>query len=135
MSISLEVRTYSGGGRHAHGFAQILFPLRGSMRVDIEGIAGVVSGNRIAIIPQQHVHDYLPSSGCSLLVMDIDRKGLPEWQVPAAIRHQLPSILTVEPWLWRLFQLLGTEIGDDPRLAREAAHVAMTGLQLVRPAR
>jgi len=131
MSLNLEVRSYRGGGRHRHGFAQILFPLRGSMQVDIEGTAGVVSSNRLAIIPQEHLHDFVPSRDCNLLVMEVD--GFGDGPPLPVLRAGASRFVAIEPWLWRLFTLLGAEIASDPRHAEKIGPVAMTGLRLLRP--
>jgi AraC-like DNA-binding protein len=135
MAVNLDVRSYRGGGSHAHPFAQVLFPLQGSMRIEVEGAASVLSSNRLAIIPRDHVHDFAPSPDCRVLVMDVDQSSLDRPQVPAAIQHGAALLLALEPWLCRLFRSLGEEIGGDPRVAREAGSVAMAGLRLVRPAR
>jgi AraC-like DNA-binding protein len=131
VSLHLEVRSYRGGGRHRHAFTQILFPLRGSMQVEIEGVAGVVSSNRLAVIPEEHVHDFDPSRDCNLLVMEGDSFGggppLP------VLRSDASRFVEVEPWLWRLFTMLAAEIASDPRHVERISAVAMTGLQLLRP--
>ncbi len=131
MSLHLEVRSYRGGGRHRHGFAQILFPLRGSMQVDIEGLTGVVSCNRLAIIPEEHVHDFMPSRDCNLLVMEVDSFGR-EQRLPV-LRSDASRFIAVEPWMWRLFTLLGNEVASDPRHSDSIGRLAMTGLQLLAP--
>ena len=131
MSLTLEIRSYGGGGRHRHGFTQILFPLRGSMQLDIEGNTGVVASNRLAVIPEEHVHDFVPSRDCNLLVMEIESSGDDQ---PLPVLHAEASrFIAVEPWLWRLFSMLGAEIARDPRHAEKIGPVAMTGLQLLRP--
>lgn len=133
MSLNLEIRSYRGGGRHRHAFTQILFPLRGSMQVDIEGTAGVVSSNRLAIIPEGHVHDFVPSRDCNLLVMEVEANEFDDDQALAVLRSDASQFIAVEPWLRRLFTMLGAEIASDPRHAEMIGPVAMTGLQLLRP--
>lgn len=126
MSAQLEIRHYTGRGRHAHDHVQILFPMRGAMRLDIEGRRDVVSSHRIAVIPERHEHDFEPSRDCRLLVLDVDR---------TEIAGDLPPglITPVDPFLWRLFSLIGDEIAADKRRAEDAVRLALTGLQLVRP--
>lgn len=126
MSAQLEIRHYNGGGRHAHDFVQILFPMRGAMRLDIEGRRDVVSSHTVAVIPERHEHDFQPSHDCRLLVLDMDR---------TEITGDLPLglITPVDPFLWRLFCLLGDEIAADRRRAGDAVRLALTGLQLLRP--
>ena len=132
MSLNLEVRSYRGGGRHRHGFTQVLFPLRGSMQVDIEGLTGVVSSNRLAVIPEQHVHDFVPSRDCNLLVIDVDAAALGSDQIPAILHAGGAPFITMEAWLWRLFTFLGSELASDARHARRIGPLALTGLQLMR---
>ena len=133
VSHNLEIRSYRGGGRHRHGFTQMLFPLRGSMQVDIEGFStGIVSSHRIAVIPEQHMHDFVPSRDCNLLVMDIDAAALANEQIPCVLRQGASAFVSMEPWLWRLFALLGAEVASDPRTAERIIPLAMTGLQLMR---
>lgn len=126
MSAQIEIRHYRGGGRHAHDFVQILFPMRGAMRIDIEGKRNVVSSHRLAVIPEGHEHDFVPSHDCRLMVLDVDR---------GEIAGDLPSsiVTPVDPFLWRLFSLIGEEIAADRRRAGDAARLALTGLQLVKP--
>lgn len=131
MSIHLAVRTYPGRDRHTHDFSQILFPLQGAMRLDIEGRADVVASGCIAIIPSDREHDFAPSADCSMLVMDVEPRALDGGEAPALLRAPLPSVVPIAPWLWRMFRLLGTEVEADARRARDAAHLAMAGLHLV----
>lgn len=133
MSIHLEVRTYPGRDRHIHDFSQILFPLQGAMRLDIEGRTGVVASGSIAVIPQHHVHDFAPSADCSMLVLDVETAALPRGGTPALLSGEMLSVTRVEPWLWRMFRLLGAEVEADARRAGDAARLAMTGLHLVDP--
>ena len=101
------------------------------MQVDIEGKAGVVSSNRLAVIPEEHVHDFVPSRDCNLLVMEVDASG--DDQPLPALRSDASRFLAVESWLWRLFTVLGAEIARDPRHAEKIGPVAMSGLQLLSP--
>ena len=133
MSLNLEIRSYRGGGRHRHGFAQILFPLRGSMQVDIEGTR--VSCRAIASpsSPRGMCKTSVPSRDCNLLVMEVEATDLDDDQALAVLRSDASRFIAVEPWLWRLFTMLGAEIASDPRHAEKIGPVAMTGLQLLRP--
>jgi AraC-like DNA-binding protein len=54
--------------------------------------------------------------------------------LPDILKGEGPVITSLEPWLWRLFSQLGAEVGADARRGGDAARVALTGLQLVRPA-
>lgn len=126
MSAQLEIRQYTGGGRHAHDFVQVLFPMQGAMRLDIEGECDVVSSHRIAVIPEGHEHDFVPSTDCRLMVLDVERGDI-AGELPSAI------VTSVDPFLWRLFSLLGEEVATDRRRARDAARLALTGLCLVKP--
>lgn len=126
MSAQLEIRQYKGGGRHAHDFVQVLFPMRGAMRLDIEGESDVVSSHRIAVIPEGHEHDFAPSPDCRLMVLDVERRDI-AGNLP-------PGIVTpVDPFLWRLFSLLGEEVSADRRRTEDAARLVLTGLCLVKP--
>lgn len=126
MSAQLEIRQYKGGGRHAHDFVQVLFPMRGAMRLDIEGKSDVVSSHRIAVIPEGHEHDFVPSADCRLMVLDVERGDI-AGDLPSAI------VTPVDPFLWRLFSLLSEEVATDGRRAQDAASLALTGLRLVKP--
>jgi AraC-like DNA-binding protein len=133
MSFALEVRSYGEGGRHVHPYSQILFPVRGAMQLDIEGVSTVLSGHRVAVVPPEHAHLFEPSRDCKLLVMDVVGRDLAKERVPPLLQDGKPHILSIEPWLWRLFQLLAREVSGDARRARDAAEIAMTGLQLIDP--
>ncbi|MCZ0734878.1 helix-turn-helix domain-containing protein [Phreatobacter sp. AB_2022a] len=133
MSIHLAVRTYPGRDRHVHDFSQILVPLQGAMRLDIEGRTDVVAGGSIAVIPQHHAHDFAPSADCSMLVLDVETAALPRGGTPALLCGEALSVTRVEPWLWRMFRLLGAEVEADASRASDAARLAMTGLHLIDP--
>jgi AraC-like DNA-binding protein len=134
MSMQLEVRRYHGGDRHFHDYNQILFPLQGSMRIDIEGRSGIVASHCLAIIPEHCEHDFEPSPDCRMLVLDVETSALGAEMRPEILSDRAPIVTHVDPWLWRLFSLLGSEIDADAGRANDAARLALTGLQLVRPA-
>lgn len=133
MSAQLEVRRYSGGDRHFHDYSQILFPLQGSMRIDIEGRCGIVGSHCLAIIPERCEHDFEPSPDCNMLVLDVEAKALADDMRPDILRDEAPIVTRVDPFLWRLFAMLGAEVESDAGRAGDAARLALTGLQLVRP--
>ncbi|NTH20001.1 AraC family transcriptional regulator [Rhizobium rhizogenes] len=132
MSINLEIRQYAGPDRHRHDYSQILFPMRGSMLVDVEGRADVVSSNSLAIIPQDRMHNFVPSADCSLMVMDVELTSLPDALVPSVLSDASALTIKIEPWLWRLFNQLGREVEADGRRAPDVAHLALSGLQLLK---
>lgn len=131
MACSLEVRSYRGGGRHSHDYCQILIPLRGAMRLELEGSLGVVTSNRMAVIPHQHIHRYEPDRACELLVMDVETRN--EASAPPILQDGQPRLTRIEPWILRLFRRLAVEIEGNARLASDAAQLAMTGLGLIDP--
>ena len=133
MSIQLEIRRYRGGDRHFHDYSQILFPMQGSMKLDIEGRSDVVSSNCVAVIPERYEHNFEPSADCSMLILDVEIAALAGEMLPNVLRDRTPVVTRVDPWLWRLFRMLGTEVEADARRGADAACLAMTGLQLVRP--
>ena len=133
MSLHLEVRTYPGRDRHIHDFNQILFPLQGSMRLDIEGRAAIVASGSMAVVPEYREHDFVPSADCSMLVMDVETAAFQGAETPALLRGAAPIVTPMEPWLWRLFRLLGAEVEADAHRAGAAARLALTGLHLVDP--
>ncbi|MFT4185524.1 MAG: AraC family transcriptional regulator [Rhizobium sp.] len=135
MSANLEIRQYAGPDRHRHDYSQILFPMRGSMLVDVEGRTDVASSHCLTIIPQDHMHDFAPSSDCSLMVLDVESASLPEVLLPSVVGPPPALTVRVEPWLWRLFSQLGREVEADRRRAADAAHLALSGLQLVQRGR
>ena len=134
MAAQLEIRRYSGGDRHRHDYSQFLVPLAGSMRIDIEGRSDVVSNHSLAVIPQESVHNFVPSPDCNMLVLDVETATLAANALPDILKGDSPVVTPLEPFLWRLFGVLGTEVEGDVRRADDAARLALTGLQLVRPA-
>lgn len=134
MSAQLEIRRYAGGDRHRHDYCQFLVPLAGSMRIDIEGRSDVVSSHCLAVIPQERVHDFLPSPDCNMFVLDVEAATLPENTLPEVLKGDGPIVTRLEPWLWRLFCQLGAEVKGNGRLADDVARLALTSLQLVRSA-
>ncbi|MCV9935935.1 AraC family transcriptional regulator [Boseaceae bacterium BT-24-1] len=133
MSIHLELRSYRGGDRHRHDYSQILLPMRGAMRLDVEGHNSVVSSNCVAIIPREHEHDFEPTADCSMLILDVEASAFAGEAAPALLRDSLPSLTRVEPWLWRMFRQLGAEVEAGACRADDAARLALAGLQLVEP--
>lgn len=133
MSIQLEVRSYRGGDRHHHDFSQILLPMQGAMRLDVEGRRGVVSHNCVALIPQHCEHGFEPSSDCSMFILDVDMAGLGSEAQPALLNSPEPSLLPIAPWLWRMFRQLGAEVETGACPSGAAARMAMTALHLVEP--
>lgn len=133
MSIQLEIRSYRGADRHSHDYAQILLPMHGAMRLDVEGHRSVVSSNCVAVIPRGHEHDFEPSAGCSMLILDVEAQAFAGEAVPALLRDPVPSLTRVEPWLWRMFRQLGAEVEAGACRASDAASLALAGLKLVAP--
>jgi AraC-like DNA-binding protein len=133
MSVHLELRSYRGGDRHRHDYSQILLPMQGAMRLDVEGHRSVVSSNCVAIIPPDHEHDFEPTADCSMLILDVDAGALSGEAEPALLRDPVPSLTRVEPWLWRMFRQLGAEVAAGACRGGDAARLAMAGLQLIQP--
>lgn len=133
MSIHLELRSYRGGDRHRHGYSQILLPMQGAMRLDVEGHRSIVSSNCVAIIPREHEHDFEPTADCSMLILDVEAGAFAGEAEPALLRDLEPSLTRVEPWLWRMFRQLGAEVEAGACRSSDAARMAMAGLQLVAP--
>jgi AraC-like DNA-binding protein len=133
MSIQLEIRSYRGADRHSHDYAQILLPMQGAMRLDVEGHRSVVSSNCVAVIPRDHAHDFEPTADCSMLILDVEANAFAGEAVPALLRDPAPSLTRVEPWLWRMFRQLGAEVEAGACRAGDAARMALAGLQLLEP--
>lgn len=133
MSIHLEVRSYRGGDRHWHDFSQILLPMQGAMRLDIEGRSRIVSSNCVAVIPRQCEHDFEPSADCSMLILDVEAAAFADGAAPALLCSGMPSLTRIEPWLWRLFRQLAAEVEAGACRAHDAARLTMAGLHLIGP--
>jgi AraC-like DNA-binding protein len=133
MSIHLEIRSYRGGDRHRHDYSQILLPMHGAMRLDVEGHRSVVSSHCVAIIPRDHEHDFEPTPDCSMLILDVEAGAFDGESEPALLRDATPSLTRVQPWLWRMFRQLGAEVEAGACRASDAAHLTLAGLQLVAP--
>lgn len=134
MSAQLEIRRYSGGDRHLHDYSQILFPLQGSMRIALEGRSDVVSSNAIAVIPERSTHDFEPSRDCCMLVLNVETAAFHAGSLPCVLRDRQRITTQIDPFMWRLFSLLGQELDANAKRAPEAIQLALTALQLVRPA-
>lgn len=135
MSVQLEVRSYRGGDRHRHDYSQILLPMQGAMKLDIEGRSSVVVSHCVAVIPREHEHDFEPSPDCRMLILDVEASAFTGEAAPALLRDEMPSLTQIEPWLWRMFRQLGAEVEAGGCRAGDAARLALTGLQLVEPAK
>lgn len=134
MSAELEIRRYSGGDRHLHDYSQILFPLQGSMRIAIEGHSDTVSSNAIAVIPEHSVHDFEPSRDCCMLVLNVEAAEFANSSLPFVMRDRDRIVTQIDPFMWRLFSLLGAEVDADAKRTPDVIHLALTSLQLVKPA-
>lgn len=135
MSAELEIRRYSGGDRHFHEYSQILFPLQGSMRIAIGGNTDVVSSHAVAVIPERAIHDFQPSRDCCMLVLNVEAAAFAQDSLPSILRDQERITTQIDPFMWRLFSLLGREVDADAARAREVTCLALTGVQLLQPAR
>lgn len=124
MTLALDIRSYARGGRHRHPFTQALFPLEGSMKVDIEGARGIVTAGRIAVIPVDHFHDFKPSRDCRLMVLDVDPASDVTW-----LASDLPLFPAVETWIVRLLRSLANEVEADGRRSRTASTVVLAMLR------
>jgi AraC-like DNA-binding protein len=134
MSAELEIRRYSGGDQHLHDYSQILFPLQGSMRIAIEGRCDTVKSNTLAVIPEHSVHDFEPSRDCCMLVLNVEAAAFAGGSLPFIMRDRGRIVTQIDPFMWRLFSLLGTEVDADSKRAPDVIHLALASLQLVRPA-
>ena len=134
MSIHLELRSYRGGDRHRHDYSQILLPMQGAMRLDVEGHRSVVSSQCVAIIPREHEHDFEPTADCSMLILDVEAGAFAGEAEPALLRDPVPSLTRVEPWLWRMFRQIGAEVEGGGCPPGDAARLTLAGLHLVSPA-
>lgn len=135
MSVQLEVRSYRGGDRHRHDYSQILLPMQGAMRLEIEGRSSVVASHCVAVIPEQCEHDFEPTADCSVLILDVEAAAFAGEAAPALLRDGMPSLTRVEPWLWRMFRQLGAEVEAGGCRAGDAARLTLAGLHLVEPGR
>lgn len=133
MSIQLEIRSYRGGDRHHHAFSQVLLPMQGAMRLDVEGHCSVVSSHCVAVIPRDHEHVFEPSPDCSMLILDVEDGAISGEAAPALLRDCRPSLTRIEPWLWRMFRQLGAEVEAGACRTGDAARLALAGLDLVEP--
>lgn len=104
------------------------------MRIDIEDRSNIVASPCLAVIPQENVHDFVPSADCNMLVLNVEVQMFAAGALPDILKGEGPIVTCLEPWLWRLFRQLGAEVEADARRANDAACVALTGLQLVRSA-
>ncbi len=126
MSCNLEVRTYRTGGRHAHGHGQVLVPLQGTMRIEIEGVTGTVGASRAALIPTHHVHRFEPSRDCKLLILDVEEGASFDAIGPGDGEARFAELA---PWLLRVLRSIGRDAERDRQVARDAAQVALAGLR------
>jgi AraC-like DNA-binding protein len=134
MCAQLEIRRYSSGDRHLHDYSQVLFPLQGSMRIAIDGRSDIVTSNAIAVIPERSTHYFVPSRDCCMLVLNVEAGAFTADSLPFVLRDRDRITTQIDPFMWRLFSLLGREVDADAKRAPEVTHLALTGLQLVRPA-
>ncbi len=134
MSAQLEIRRYSGGDRHLHDYSQILFPLQGSMRIAINGRTDIVSSHAIAVIPQRAIHDFQPSRDCCMLVLNVEAAAFSADSLPSVLHYRDRITTQIDPFIWRLYSLLGREVEADAKRAPDVIHLALAGLQLLRPA-
>ena len=134
MDINLETRQYHSRGYHYHDHIQVLFPLRGAMKISVDAGSGVIAGGSVAVIPTGCYHDFVPSADCSLLVVDLKLHESDAEQAPVLLTRGSPLVSRMEPWLWRIFRQIGIEVNADGHRAQDAAMLALTGLHLIRPA-
>jgi len=133
MSCTIEVRSYAPNAtRHIHDFSQIVFPVRGLMKMDIEGAQAMICGSTLAVVPPDHAHIFEAARDAKFLVIDVPHSEFGS-SAPDILKESRPGFVTVEPAVWRLLQFLSNEVENNGALASHFAAVAMTGLQLLQP--
>lgn len=58
------------GGRHAHDHAQVLFGVRGTLELEVEGHASWVDASSGLVVPAGATHAYSAAAGAQVLVLD-----------------------------------------------------------------
>ncbi|KTC99425.1 AraC family transcriptional regulator [Legionella erythra] len=95
----LELRRYSKETHsHSHAYAQYVFPLQGSLEIEINHCGGVLTANKAAFIAPSQTHCFAGSQDNLFLVMD-----LPAHQL---LRAKQPAFLTLEPMLSHLLTFI-----------------------------
>ncbi|WP_024304290.1 AraC family transcriptional regulator [Pseudogulbenkiania sp. MAI-1] len=72
MNPSLSVRHYLPETQaHSHDHAQLVFGLDGALQMDVEGRAGCVAAQQLAVIPSACRHAFAGAQAASCLVLDV----------------------------------------------------------------
>lgn len=92
--IELSIRSYdSRGFLHNHQFAQLVFPLQGTLDIELEGRGALLDGTRAAYVAPGVVHDQVSERPNRVLIVDI----------PAHL-DELPRFPRVSPAASRLVE-------------------------------
>ncbi|QRN03281.1 helix-turn-helix domain-containing protein [Legionella sp. MW5194] len=96
---ALELRHYSKETHsHSHAYAQYVFPLQGSLEIEINHRGGLLTENRAAFIAPSHQHGFAGSEDNLFLVMDLPQ--------PPRIATTQPAFLTINPMLGHLLKFI-----------------------------
>jgi AraC-like DNA-binding protein len=68
-----------------------------------------------------------------MFVLNVEAASLPG-DAPFVLRKPTQIVTPIEPFLWRLLNLLGAEVDSNTKRAPDVIHLALTALQLVKPA-
>lgn len=135
MTPTLSVRHYLPETQaHSHDHAQLVFGLDGALQVDVEGRAGRVVAQQLAVIPSACRHAFAGDGASSCLVLDVpsDAVGLAELLGGGAdAARQLldtPGTRSLSPALGALVSGLAALPTLDDAIGRHGAALLLSGL-------
>nr|WP_294864120.1 AraC family transcriptional regulator [uncultured Pseudogulbenkiania sp.] len=142
MNPSLSVRHYLPETQaHSHDHAQLVFGLDGALQVDVEGRAGRIAAQQLAVIPSACRHAFAGDGASSCLVLDVpaDADALARLLGSGAdaARRLLdtPGTRALTPALGALVSgLAALPSLDDQAIGRHGAALLLAGLAQPQPA-
>ncbi|MBI3144064.1 MAG: helix-turn-helix transcriptional regulator [Pseudogulbenkiania sp.] len=135
MTPTLSVRHYLPETQaHSHDHAQLVFGLDGALQVDVEGRAGRVAAQQLAVIPSSRRHAFAGDGASTCLVLDVPSgaDGLAELLGGGAdaVRHLLdtPGTRSLSPALGALVSGLAALPILDDAIGRHGGALLLAGL-------
>lgn len=124
-SLTLDLRSYSSETRaHQHDYHQLVLPVSGRLSMRIDGRAGEVSADRLALISAGREHDFAAGADNRFIVADVPAALAPELE-------RLPAFIDLDPPLAQYVLFLYQQLGSDSRSPASERQMLLLLIQLL----
>ena len=125
-SLTLDLRSYSSETRvHQHDYHQLVLPVSGRLSMQIDGRAGEVSRDGLALISAGRSHDFAAAGSNRFVVADIPAPLAPEFE-------RLPAFIDLDPALAQYVMFLYQQLNREARSPASERQMLLLLIQLLR---